>query len=80
MCVGGGGAGGRRGGHCQNWPEVIKPFSCSTQLSMKFSLIINIKIFGQLKDNWYTFRGRTARGYKSFFMLNSAEHEIFSAN
>ena len=32
-------------------PEVIKPFSCSTQLSIK-----------------------------TFFMLNSAEHKIFSTN
>ena len=24
--------------------EVIKPFSCSTQLSMKFSLLINMKM------------------------------------
>ena len=26
-------------------PEVIKLFSCSTQLSMKFFLLINVKIF-----------------------------------
>ena len=25
-------------------PEVIKLFSCSTQLSMKFSLLINVKM------------------------------------
>ena len=25
-------------------PEVIKPFSCSTQLSMKFFLLINVKM------------------------------------
>ena len=25
-------------------PEVIKPFSCSTQLSMKFSVLINMKM------------------------------------
>ena len=31
-------------------------------------------VFEQLKNiSW-------PRGYKSFFMLNSAEHEIFSAN
>ena len=33
----------------QSGPEVIKLFSCSTQLSMKFSLLINMKmptIFG----------------------------------
>ena len=32
---------------CVQWnpgPEVIKLFSCSTQLSMKFFLLINIKI------------------------------------
>ena len=31
----------------KNWmpsPKVIKPFSCSTQLSMKFSLLINMKM------------------------------------
>ena len=26
------------------WPEVIKLFSCSTQLSMKFFLLINVKM------------------------------------
>ena len=29
-------------------PEVIKHFSCSTQLSMKFVLLINAKIVGIL--------------------------------
>ena len=28
----------------QSGPEVIKHFSCSTQLSMKFILLINLKI------------------------------------
>ena len=26
------------------WPEVIKLLSCSTQLSMKFFLLINVKM------------------------------------
>ena len=32
--------------HClpRPGPEVIKLFSCSTQLSMKFSLLINVKM------------------------------------
>ena len=28
----------------QSDPKVIKPFSCSTQLSMKFFLLINVKM------------------------------------
>ena len=28
----------------QPWPEVIKLFSCSTQLSMKFSPLIDVKM------------------------------------
>ena len=28
----------------QSGPEVIKLFSCSTQLSMKFCLLINVKM------------------------------------
>ena len=39
-------------------PEVIKLFSCSTELSMKFHLVIKIKI----------------PTIKTCFMLNSAEH------
>ena len=45
-------------------PEVIKHFSCSTQLSMKFFLLINLKVL------------TTANS----FLLNIAEHENFSAN
>ena len=26
------------------WPEVIKEISCSTQLSMKFFLLVNVKM------------------------------------
>ena len=44
--------------------EVIKLFSCSTQLSMKFVLLINLKLL------------TTANS----FLLNIAEHETFSAN
>ena len=45
-------------------PEVIKLFSCSTQLSMKFILLINLKILTIF--------------FKLFFMLNSAEHAQLS--
>ena len=45
-------------------PEVIKLFSCATQLSMKFVLLINLKLL------------TTANS----FLLNIAEHEKFSAN
>ena len=33
-----------RGCGFESGPEVIKPFSCSTQLSIKFFLLINVKI------------------------------------
>ena len=45
-------------------PEVIKLFSCSTQLSMKFVLLINLKLLTIANS----------------FLLNIAEHENFSAN
>ena len=45
-------------------PDVIKLFSCSTQLSMKFVLLINLKLLIVLNS----------------FLLNIAEHENFSAN
>ena len=45
-------------------PEVIKLFSCSTQLSMKFVLLINLKLLTIANS----------------FLLNIAEHETFSAN
>ena len=45
-------------------PEVIKLFSCSAQLSMKFVLLINLKLL------------ITANS----FLLNIAEHEHFFAN
>ena len=45
-------------------PEVIKHFSCSTQLSMKFVLLINLKLL------------TTANS----FLLNTTEHENSSAN
>ena len=44
--------------------EVIKLFSCSTQISMKFVLLINLKILAMAIS----------------FLLNIAEHEHFSAN
>ena len=51
-------SGGRAG------PEVIKLFSCSTQLSMKFVQLINLKLLTIANS----------------FLLNIAEHVIFSAN
>ena len=45
-------------------PEVIKLFSCSTQLSMKYAMLINIKLLTIANS----------------FLLNIAEHEFFSAN
>ena len=45
-------------------PKVIKLFLCSTQLSMKFVLLINLKLLTILNS----------------FLLNIAEHENFSAN
>ena len=45
-------------------PKVIKLFSCSTKLSMKFVLLINIKLLNIAIS----------------FLLNIAEHENFSAN
>ena len=45
-------------------PEVIKLFSCSTRLRMKFILQINLKLL------------TTANS----FSINIAEYEIFSAN
>ena len=44
--------------------EVIKLFSCSTQLSMKFVLLLNLKLLI----------------FANSFLLNIAEHEHFSAN
>ena len=44
------------------WPQGYKTFSCLTQLSMKFHLVIKIKI----------------STIKTFFMLNSAEHAQMS--
>ena len=44
--------------------RIYKPFSCSTQLSMQFVLLINLKLL------------TTANS----FLLNITEHENFSAN
>ena len=44
--------------------EVIKLFSCSTQLRMKFFMLINLKLLTM----------------PNYFLLNIAEHENFSAN
>ena len=45
-------------------PEVIKLFSCSTQLSVKFVLLKNLKLLT----------------IANAFLLYIAQHEIFSAN
>ena len=45
-------------------PEVIKLLSCSTQLGMKYVLLINLKLLTIANS----------------FLLNIAEHENFSAN
>ena len=44
--------------------KVIKLFSCSTQLSMKFFMLINLKLLTM----------------PNYFLLSIAEHENFSAN
>ena len=46
------------------WARGYKTFSCSTQLSMKFVLLINIKLLTIANS----------------FLRNIAEHENFSAN
>ena len=40
---------------CDTWPvpEVIKPFSCSTQLCMKFQLLINTKMLKNIKQQLF---------------------------
>ena len=48
---------------CISGPKVVKLFSCSTQMSMKFALLIN--------NNLLTIANS--------FLLNIAEHELFSA-
>ena len=53
-----------RGTAKQSGPEVIKLFSCSTELSMKFFMLINLKLLTIVNS----------------FLLNIAEHENFSAN
>ena len=48
----------------KTWPRGYKIFSCSTQLSMKFVLLINPKLLKIAIS----------------FLLNIAEHENFSVN
>ena len=52
------------GASAQSGPEVIKLFSCSTELSMKFVLLINLRLLTIANS----------------FLLNLSEHENFSAN
>ena len=47
----------------ESGPEVMKLFSCSTQLSMKFVMLINLKLLTIANS----------------FLLNIAEHETFFA-
>ena len=54
----------------QSGPEVIKLFSCSTQLSMKFSLQINIRML--TIDGIFIFISR------EIFMLSKNEYSIAS--
>ena len=49
---------------CGSGPEVVKLFSCSTQLSMKFVMLINIKMLTIANS----------------FLRNIAEQENYSAN
>ena len=51
-------------GHVRSGSEVIKPFSCSAQLSMKFILIINLKLVIIANS----------------LLLNTVEQENFSAH
>ena len=52
------------GGVKRSGPEVIKLFSCTTQLSMKFFMLINLQLLTMLNS----------------FLLNIAEHESASPN
>ena len=54
-------------------PEVIKLFSCSTQLSMKFILLINVKIVGIL-----TFSSRINTASENFNARNILIFQHFS--
>ena len=74
-------------------PEVIKLFSCSTQLSTKFILPINVKmptIFGiltfisMINTTSERFKARSFFTFRSFsfymqlkFLFSSVEHEKF---
>ena len=58
------GSSGHRGLFIAPGHKIIKLFSCSTQMSMKIVLLINLKLLT----------------IPNSFLLNIAEHEIFSAN
>ena len=76
-------------------PKVIKRFSCSTQLSMEFVWLINLKLLTTANSfllNIAENKNSTANKYgiptivglfifisRENFMLNSVEHEMFSA-
>ena len=51
-------------GNLKPGPKVIKLFSCLTQLSMEFFMLINLKLIT----------------VPNYFLLNIAEHENCSAN
>ena len=53
--------------------------SCSTQLSMKFFMLINLKLLTMIKIDLCIYKQCRCRWIVTFFMLISAEHEIFHA-
>ena len=57
----------------ESGPEVIKCFSCSGQLSMKFALLISLKLL-TIANSFSANRYENAN-YRENFMLNWPEHE-----
>ena len=48
--------------YAESGPEVIKPFSCSTQLSMKFFLLINFEMPTTVGNSIYMDRKNSILG------------------
>ena len=69
-------------------PEVIKLFSCSTQLSMKFVLLINLKLLtianssslNTTEKEFVMLINLKLLTIANSFLLNIAEHEICPNN
>ena len=59
-------------------PRLYKLFSCSTQLSMKFVLLINLKLL-KVANSFLLSLAEITKVANSF-LLSLAEYEIFSAN